>query len=111
MNVQLNAVIIDADPVNRQELANFLTSFGVSLAAQYPTLESRLQAVGYAYMKAAENAAWNQVDARSVVDGWMSSSGHRANILDPKLKEIGAAMARSTKGEPYWVQVFGTPRS
>ena len=40
MNVQLNAVIIDADPVNRQELATFLTSFGVSLAAQYPTLES-----------------------------------------------------------------------
>ena len=40
MNVHLNAVIIDADPVNRQELAKFLTAFGVTLAAQYPTLDS-----------------------------------------------------------------------
>ena len=40
MNPQLSAVIIDADPTNRQELAKFLTSFGVTLAAQYPTLDS-----------------------------------------------------------------------
>src|SRR5437762_3386316 len=41
MNVQLNAVIIDADPVNRQELATFLTSFGVNLAAHMYGLGKR----------------------------------------------------------------------
>lgn len=78
--------------------------------AQYPTLQSRLDAVGYQYRAAAENVAWNRQSPESVVGGWMSSAGHRANILDPNLAEMGAAMARSAKGEPYWIQVFGTPR-
>ena len=79
-------------------------------AARYPTLESRLQAVSYVYGNAAENVAWNSPSAQAVVGGWMNSAGHRANILNPGLTEIGAAMARSAKGEPYWIQVFGTPR-
>jgi pilus assembly protein CpaE len=40
MNSHLSSVIIDSDPANRQELAKFLASFGVSLTAQYPTLDS-----------------------------------------------------------------------
>src|SRR3954467_2517962 len=39
MYVQLNAVIVDADATNRQELVNFLTSFGLNVIAQYPTAE------------------------------------------------------------------------
>ena len=78
--------------------------------ASYPTMQDRLAAVGYAYMQAAENVAWNQRDAQAAVARWMSSTGHRANILDPGLTEIGAAMARSSRGEPYWIQVFGRPR-
>lgn len=78
--------------------------------AQYPTLQSRLDAVGYQYRAAAENVAWNNPTAQGTVAGWMNSPGHRANILNGGLTEMGAAMARSTKGEPYWIQVFGTPR-
>ena len=78
--------------------------------ARYPTMQSRLDAVGYVYMQVAENVAWNQASAQAVVNSWMSSSGHRANMLDPGLTEIGAAMARSSRGEPYWIQVFGRPR-
>src|SRR6476661_5553664 len=37
MFVQLNAVIIDSDDTNRQELAHFLTGFGVNLIGQYQT--------------------------------------------------------------------------
>jgi uncharacterized protein YkwD len=51
-----------------------------------------------------------------VVAGWMNSPGHRANILNPALKEIGVGyyfLAEDT-GEVnyhhYWTQVFGTPR-
>jgi pilus assembly protein CpaE len=40
MYVQLNAAIIDADATNRQELANFLATFGVHLVAQFPNCES-----------------------------------------------------------------------
>ena len=73
-------------------------------------MQSRLDAVGYAYSSAAENVAWNQPSAQSVVNGWMNSPGHRANILDTYVTEMGAAMARSLRGEPYWIQVLGHPR-
>lgn len=39
MYVQLNSLIIDSDATNRQELANFLTSFGVNIVGQYPSVE------------------------------------------------------------------------
>ncbi len=78
--------------------------------AKYPDLRSRFAAVGYRYRTAAENIAWNQRTARAVVAAWMSSRGHRANILDPGLTETGVAMVRNARGEPYWVQVFGRPR-
>src|SRR5688500_19875458 len=39
MYVQLSSVIIDGDATNRQELANFLSTFGVNVTAQYPSLE------------------------------------------------------------------------
>lgn len=78
--------------------------------ARYPTMQTRLQAAGYAHANAAENIAWNQPNAQSAVTTWMNSSGHRSNILDPQLTEIGTAMARSSRGEPYWIQVFGRPR-
>lgn len=79
-------------------------------SAQYPTMQARLQAAGYAYANAAENIAWNQPNAQSAVTTWMNSAGHRMNILDPQFTEIGTAMARSSRGEPYWIQVFGRPR-
>jgi hypothetical protein len=36
MYVQLNCVIIDADPTNRQELAQFLTTYGINVLGQLP---------------------------------------------------------------------------
>lgn len=43
----------------------------------------------YAYRKAAENLAFGFATSKSTVAGWMNSPGHRANILDPDLKEVG----------------------
>jgi pilus assembly protein CpaE len=39
MYVQLNCVIVDGDPTNRQELATFLASFGMNLVAQFPNAD------------------------------------------------------------------------
>ncbi|HJQ18889.1 MAG TPA: CAP domain-containing protein [Gemmatimonadaceae bacterium] len=105
-----SAQLMDAAAIQARQMASSQRLDHVQAGAQYPTVESRLQAVGYVYRDAAENIAWNQPDARAVLQSWMASPGHRANILDPQLTQIGAAMARSSKGEPYWVQVFGTPR-
>ncbi len=48
MFVQLNAVIIDSDDTNRQELAHFLTGFGVNLVGQYATPEPLAALLGRA---------------------------------------------------------------
>src|SRR5213592_2449451 len=99
-----SAKLTEAASIQARQIAQTQTLQHTISGAQYPTLQSRLEAVGYVYTNAAENIAWNQRDPQEVVTTWMNSTGHRANILDPELREIGAAMARSSKGEPYWVQ-------
>ena len=102
--------LMEAARIQAEQMASFQRAEHTISGAQYPTLDSRLKAVGYVYSSAAENVAWNQPSAEAAVNSWMNSSGHRANILDPSLREIGTAMVRSSRGEPYWIQVFGTPR-
>ena len=70
----------------------------------------RAVAEGYAYRKVAENIAAGQRTADEVVRGWMESDGHRANILDRDLTQIGVGRAEGGSYGVYWTQVFGTPR-
>lgn len=70
----------------------------------------RAAAAGYAYRKVAENIAAGQRSAEEVVLGWMNSPGHRANILDAELSEIGVGRVEGGPYGVYWTQVFGTPR-
>jgi uncharacterized protein YkwD len=41
---------------------------------------------------------------------WMNSDGHRRNILDCDLHNIGVGLAYNGDNRPYWTQDFGTPR-
>ncbi len=52
----------------------------------------RIVDAGYLAQISAENIAAGQPDPETVVDGWLNSPGHRANILNPDLREIGQAM-------------------
>ena len=54
----------------------------------------------------AENIAAGQPDSAAVVDAWMNSSGHRANILNCSLTRLGVGVAEGSGG-PYWTQLFG----
>lgn len=58
------------------------------------------------YHVAGENIAWNQKDESEVVDGWMHSRGHRANILSKNFGKAGFGMSRNSNGQPYWCTVF-----
>jgi uncharacterized protein YkwD len=69
----------------------------------------RVAATGYQYRMVAENIAAGQRSAVAVVDSWMKSVGHRANILNDDLEHIGIGRAEGGKYGIYWVQVFGTP--
>jgi uncharacterized protein YkwD len=69
----------------------------------------RTKAAGYESEFVGENIAWNQKTPKDVLKVWMESELHRENILRPEYTEIGVAMVKNKKGEPYWVQVFGRP--
>lgn len=67
---------------------------------------------GYTFAHAGENLAVYFTDSSEVVDAWMKSPSHRANIVDSDYREIGIGVARGTyKGYDtiYVVQLFGTP--
>ena len=62
------------------------------------------------YRALGENIAMGQRTPEEVVEAWMKSPGHRANILSPKFSEIGVGFIRATdrsSGGGYWVQDFG----
>ena len=69
--------------------------------APYPTPADRLTAAGYAWRSYAENIAFNYQTPAAVMSAWMGSSGHRSNILNGSLTEIGAAVTRDVQGRPY----------
>lgn len=72
------------------------------------TLSSRMAAIGYTGWTAlGENVAAGYGSVDSVMSGWMNSSGHRANILNPNFTHAGFGRADSSRGTPYWTQNFG----
>lgn len=61
---------------------------------------------GISFRGAGENIAWGQRSPEEVMNGWMNSSGHRANILNAKFTKIGVGYYRSASGRNYWTQLF-----
>ncbi len=73
----------------------------------YGTPFEMLNSFGIKYTQAAENIASGQQNAEQVMNSWMNSSGHRANILNPNLTNIGVGVARKgTSGPLYFTQIF-----
>jgi uncharacterized protein YkwD len=54
-----------------------------------------------------ENVAYGYTSGREVVQGWMHSPGHRANILNRGFRVVAVAAAESDSGRWYAAQVFG----
>lgn len=64
---------------------------------------------GIKYTAAGENIAKGQRDPQTVMNGWMNSEGHRANILNSNFTEIGVGYVTDSNGNTYWVQMFIRP--
>lgn len=66
------------------------------------------QQMGYSYTSAGENLALDYSTNKDVVDAWMESPSHRANIVNPNYTKVGIGIAR--KGiHVYIVQLFAQP--
>lgn len=66
----------------------------------------RIALYGYGATMWAENVAAGYATPVDAVNAWMNSSGHRANILNPQLVNIGVAAATGSNGVTYWAMVF-----
>lgn len=64
-----------------------------------------LKEQGISYRRAGENIAWGQRSPEQVMEGWMNSSGHRANILGESFTHIGVGYHQEN-GVNYWTQLF-----
>ncbi|MEG4109267.1 CAP domain-containing protein [Microcoleus sp. S13_C5] len=108
----LNTQLLNAAENHSQNMA--LQDFFSHTGKDGSSLGSRISATGYQFSAAAENIAAGSSTPEQVVSSWMNSSGHRANILNPNLKEIGIGyyfLADDTGTENwnhYWTQVFAT---
>ncbi|KYR02806.1 hypothetical protein DLAC_00271 [Tieghemostelium lacteum] len=70
-------------------------------------LFERMEAFGaYDLSYAAENVAMGYQTDDAVMNGWMNSAGHKANILSTANDNIGFGMAIDNSGTPYWTQEF-----
>ncbi|MBD1844805.1 CAP domain-containing protein [Cyanobacteria bacterium FACHB-63] len=97
----LNLTLNDVAEKHSQDMAtrNYFSHQGLDGSQPW----DRMRAEGYNYSRAAENIAFGQPTPQDVVTGWMNSPGHRQNILNSNLKEIGVGYYNG-----YWTQNFGT---
>jgi uncharacterized protein YkwD len=119
--ITLNSKLLNAAQGHSQDMAvsNFFNH--TNLQGQGPG--QRISVAGYLASTWAENIAAGYGTPSAVMSAWMSSSGHRANILNCGLREIGVGyhfqstdqanvlLPNGTFGGPYytyWTQVFGS---
>ena len=109
--LRANARLMRAAQLQAVQMAQAAHMDHVLPDARYPRAADRLAAVEYRWRAYGENVAFGQANADKVVDSWMHSRGHRANILNSTFTDMGVGYAVDRSGRPYYVQVFATPLS
>ena len=77
------------------------------------TLGDRVSAAGYAWSALGENIAAGYVGVNAVMDGWIASPGHCANLMNAGFAEVGVVCVPGTAGDTYstyWTMDLGRPR-
>ncbi len=104
-----NAVLGGVAEAHSRAMAN--GNFFSHLDREGLTPGDRAELAGYAGGQIGENIAAAQDSAQQVVDGWLASPGHCANLMNPQFRELGAAYAVDPKSDAgiYWTALFGAP--
>lgn len=68
-----------------------------------------IESFGIKFSAAAENIAQGQRTPKEVMNAWMNSPGHRNNILSQSFYQIGVGVAKDSKGNLTWTQMFIKP--
>ncbi len=76
------------------------------------TPAQRITAAGYAWLSIGENIAAGHASAGVVIDAWMASDGHCANLMNPAFTEVGVACVPGSATDTfrnYWSMELGKP--
>ena len=65
-----------------------------------------MQSFGIEFSAAGENIAHGQTGADEVMEDWMNSPGHKANIMSDIYNQIGVGAAKADNGTYYFTQLF-----
>ncbi|MGW1543489.1 CAP domain-containing protein [Streptomyces sp. NPDC002309] len=103
--VKLNAKLTDAAQDHSADMASHGNMSHTGSDGSDPG--RRITKAGYDWRTYGENVAYGYSSPEKVMDGWMSSPGHKKNILNCAFKEIGVGLAQPGN---YWTQDFGTAR-
>ncbi len=77
------------------------------------TLAERVTATGYAWSSLGENIAAGYPGVNAVMDGWIGSPGHCANLMNAGFAEVGVVCVPGVAGDTfstYWTMDLGRPR-
>ncbi len=77
------------------------------------TLADRVNATGYVWSTLGENIAAGYATVDSVMDGWIASDGHCANLMNPNFSQVGVACIAGATGSAYntyWTMDLGRPQ-
>jgi uncharacterized protein YkwD len=76
------------------------------------TPATRVTRQGYTWRTVGENIASGPTSADEVMEGWLDSPGHCANLMNPRFTEMGIGFVVDPRSESgvYWSQVFATPK-
>ncbi|MBM4071571.1 MAG: hypothetical protein FJ271_21950 [Planctomycetes bacterium] len=111
--LSLDGQLNQAARLHADAMARLNAKYGMFAAHQHnqykstrPTPETRMEYVGY-YGAWGENIAFGYASAAAVVNAWMNSAGHRANILNSSYTLIGVAVSNAADGTKFYCQNFG----
>jgi uncharacterized protein YkwD len=105
-SVKLNTALRTAIRLHVKELGSHGNLYISHVSDDGRTFVDRAKAQGYDD-PGGENVARGQRDATDVMNSWMNSAGHRANILNCGFKAIGVGVTRGVDGTLVWGQLFG----
>lgn len=102
-----NAELDKVATIKSEDMANL--NYFSHTSPTYGSPFEMLKDFGINYTAAGENIAMGQPTPESVMDAWMNSEGHRANILNSNYTHIGVGIAKNSRGQYIWTQTFLRP--
>jgi uncharacterized protein YkwD len=106
-----NALLTQAGEGHSTDMA--VSNYFSHVSADGRDLADRVNATGYTWNTLGENIAAGYATVDSVMDGWIASDGHCANLMNPSFTEVGLACVpgvTSSTYNTYWTMDLGRPR-